>query len=162
MTCAVGYPAATGYSYLAAAPVTPTDRLSTATYLTDYGALAAGSQSALTLPRADTSTMAINTGNGRPDQLALRTAPNGESPVCRHGHWLTATVCGTLPTLEERATSVIVTQNLIKYLSEGTSTPSLLSITEDTCVCTLERVFIMLLACYLLSKDFLGCCNCCS
>lgn len=81
--CAVGYPAG-GYSYLTTAPVAPADRLSAAAYLTDYGALPqpALATAALTLPRTDASSLAVNSADGRPDHLALRTAHNGEIIVC--------------------------------------------------------------------------------
>lgn len=75
----VGYPTA-GYGYLATPVNAGAERLSTAAYLTDYGAIA-GAQplaaAALTMPRADQSL--VNTAGSqlaRPDQLALR-APNG-------------------------------------------------------------------------------------
>ena len=77
----VGYPTA-GYGYLATPVNAGAERLSTAAYLTDYGAIA-GAQplaaAALTMPRADQSL--VNTAGSqlaRPDQLALR-APNGNN-----------------------------------------------------------------------------------
>lgn len=77
---AVSYPAAGGsYSYLAPASVTsPT---AGTTYITDYGALTGGQSgltAALTLPRADSSALAVTTPTARPDQLGLRAAPSSE------------------------------------------------------------------------------------
>lgn len=62
-------PAAAGYGYLTTTPAMLADRLS-ATYLTDYGP-------ALTMPPADAA--ALEGGAARPDQLAIRAAPNGTS-----------------------------------------------------------------------------------